>query len=579
MENIIKRGFTRIEEGQVHFRYTGDFRAARPLVMLHASPASSITVEPLMRRLAGTRPIIAPDTLGNGDSAPAFQKIPDIEDYAEALGRILDALGIEEVDLYGTHTGASIAAELAIAQPKRVRNLLIDGIGLYAEDDLVEILANYAPAIEPDPIASHLNWAWHFVRDQQFFFPWFRRNPEHRRNVDVAPIEWIHGTVLDVLKSITTYHHAYRAAFRHPKRQRLPMVGVPSLIFGEPTDPLGVMQDEVCALVPGGRKADLTDQSGGSLAAKATEITRFLDRDGTDTALAKAAASEPSNARATPAGHLIDRDFVDVTEGQLHIRRAGPANPKNPVPLILLQSSPYSARTLEPLINALSKDRLVIAPDLPGLADSSPLSQDKPGIGDFAEMIGRALDALGIDNCDIYGTHTGGTIGMELSIARPELVRRLIIDGIGFYTPEFQAEIIANYAPEIALDEFGSHIFWAWHFVRDHSFFWPWYMRDQEHLSPGAPPAPDIIHANTVDLLKGIGSYHHAFRATFSHPKKERLPEVTVPTMFIGRSDNIETSNEAKASALVPGAKMKVVPAGDDAIASKAAAIIEFTAG
>ena len=273
----IDRNFVRVNEGQVHYRSRGDRASARPLVMLHASPASSVSVLPLMRALKGTQPLVAPDTLGNGDSVPIGLEQPEIPDYAEALGRVLDALNMPEIDIYGSHTGASIALELAIAQPQRVRHLVLDGIGLYAPDELADILANYAPAIEPNQIGSQFTWAWHFVRDQAFFFPWFKRDAAHARTGGLPSAEVLHATVVEVLKSIRTYHLAYRAAFRHPKRERLPLVSVPTLVLGDSSDPLFLTQEEVCSLVPGGRMGPIDREEGNDVwGRKARAIERFL---------------------------------------------------------------------------------------------------------------------------------------------------------------------------------------------------------------------------------------------------------------------------------------------------------------
>ena len=66
---VIERGFVSIAEGQVHFRRNGDAGAGRPLVLIHMSPVASGFLVPLMDALGDTRPLFAPDTLGNGDSA------------------------------------------------------------------------------------------------------------------------------------------------------------------------------------------------------------------------------------------------------------------------------------------------------------------------------------------------------------------------------------------------------------------------------------------------------------------------------------------------------------------------------
>lgn len=268
----------------------------------------------------------------------------------------------------------------------------------------------------------------------------------------------------------------------------------------------------------------------------------------------------------------IDRNFVRIAEGQVHYRTCGEAASGQP-PLVMLHAAPYSARTLEPLMLELARSRAVIAPDLMGTGDSDPPAQDVPDMHDYADALARTLEALGIGTADIYGTHTGGTVGTELAIAKPAAVRRLVIDGIGLYTPEFQAEIVANYAPEMKPDQIGSQINWAWHFVRDHSFFFPWYMRDAEHRSSGGVAPPDALHANVVDLLKGLRSYHHAFRATFAHPKRERLPLLQVPTLFVGSGAAVTVK---EAAGLVAGSKLEVLRPGEDPISAKGRMIQGF---
>lgn len=273
----IERGFVRIAEGQVHYRAVGDVRSGkRPLVMLHASPASAYNLQPLMRALAGLRdqPLYAPDTLGNGDSCPAQMDVPDIAYYADAVGRELDALGIGEVDVYGTHTGGSIGMELAIQQPRRVRRVVTDGVGLYSEEDKADMLANYTPEITPDYEGSQFNWAWHFVRDQNFFFPWYKRDAAHQRKKGIGNPDVLHDVVVEVLKSITTYHHAYRAAFHHPKRERLPLVTQPLLMICETTDPLYRYKDEALRLVK--NVTDGTLPEGARTADKAKLISDWL---------------------------------------------------------------------------------------------------------------------------------------------------------------------------------------------------------------------------------------------------------------------------------------------------------------
>lgn len=277
----IDRAFVRIAEGQVHYRRaepgTGAARSL-PLWMMHASPASSLSLVGLAGELGHSRVVIAPDTLGNGDSAPPSEAAPDMAYYAAASLRAMDALGLERVDLYGSHTGAHIAVEIAIAAPERVRRVVLDGIGMFSPDEKQDLLAHYAPAITPDFFGSQFHWAWHFVRDQAWFFPWFKRDQAHLRGLDAPSADVLHAITVELLKAIRTYHLGYRAAFAHDDYGRLPLVQAHTLVMADQSDPLKKGVEDAAALLPSAVKRYLdVDWSPAGQAAKAEVIARFLD--------------------------------------------------------------------------------------------------------------------------------------------------------------------------------------------------------------------------------------------------------------------------------------------------------------
>jgi len=269
----IRRGFCEIEEGQVHYR-TGGAPGGVPLVMLHASPGSARMLEPLIGLLAERRHVIATDTLGNGDSCVPARQDADIAYFAGAHLRALDALGLEVFDLYGTHTGANIAAEIAIAHPARVRRLVLDGVSLYAAEERADMLANYAPGVTPDLQGTHLLWIWSFVRDVYLFWPWYRRDAAHRRALGLPGADELHDKVVEVLKAARSYHISYNAAIGYDKEPRLPLVEVPTLLACARSDMLFQYFERVRALLPQAEPL----VTSGVLAETAAAIEAFLDR-------------------------------------------------------------------------------------------------------------------------------------------------------------------------------------------------------------------------------------------------------------------------------------------------------------
>jgi pimeloyl-ACP methyl ester carboxylesterase len=203
--------------------------------------------------------VIAPDTAGNGDSDALPMAQPGIPDLAAQALAALDALGLDRFALYGSHTGASIAMEIAIAHPGRVAGLVIDGMGLYSSGLQSEVLDRYAREIVPDAEATHLMKVWHFCRDQFLFWPYYNRTAEGRLPGGLPDDGALHDFSVEVLKALRTYHLSYRAAFRHPKRDRLPLLRVPVLVCASVSDMLHGYLPEVAALVPGARAADLPD--------------------------------------------------------------------------------------------------------------------------------------------------------------------------------------------------------------------------------------------------------------------------------------------------------------------------------
>ena len=280
MTHTIHRGFADIGALQVHYRQIGAMDAA-PLVMIHPSPGSSKQLSGLMTALAALgHKVVAPDTAGNGDSAALDMAQPEIGDLAAHALAAVDTLGLGQFDLYGSHTGASIAMEIAIAHPERVRRLVIDGMGLYPGEMQAEVLAQYAREITPDTEATHLMKVWHFCRDQYLFWPYYNRTADGRLPNGLPPAQELHEFVVEVLKAMGTYHQSYRAAFRHPKRDRLPLIKVPTLVCASSSDMLRGYFEAVAALVPNARTAELPPWNTDDFCPGAAAIIhQFLSKD------------------------------------------------------------------------------------------------------------------------------------------------------------------------------------------------------------------------------------------------------------------------------------------------------------
>lgn len=273
---MIRRGFVDFGRGQIHYRHAGA-EDAPPLLMLHASPGSSRQLEPLMAEMATSFRVIAPDTMGNGDSMPPDDDRPEIADYAEAVIGVADRLGVDRFRLYGTHTGARIACEIALVSPDRIDRLILDGFGVYAPGDVDEILACYTPEMTPDQQGAFVLQAWQFCRDQFLWFPWFRKEADRRVPQDLPDAEFLYLRYVEILKALKTYHQSYRAAFRYAMAEHVPKITTPTLITFAENDLVRPAFDEARALLPWAQ-ADVLPGIRTPEAARITaeRFTRFL---------------------------------------------------------------------------------------------------------------------------------------------------------------------------------------------------------------------------------------------------------------------------------------------------------------
>jgi pimeloyl-ACP methyl ester carboxylesterase len=254
----MSRAYVDTPYGQTLIRFREEAEG-RPVILLHASPVSGLTLEGLVDGMAGSRPVYALDTLANGESDkpdlaahPQFAR-PSMAEFADWLLAVLDGLGFDRVDLYGSHTGAMISLEAAIRAPERVASLILDGVTMHDEAESEEIFGGYFADIRPRQDGGHLLTCWTQMQDVTLWHPWFVRDAGHISEFPIISPSQIHGHVVEMLKRGEWHERCYRPVYEYPTRERLPLLTTRALIATPPDDYLERFSAEAAALAPNAR--------------------------------------------------------------------------------------------------------------------------------------------------------------------------------------------------------------------------------------------------------------------------------------------------------------------------------------
>lgn len=234
------RTFLPVQGGFLHAQVLGLDRPGRPVISLHDPAGTSELVLSFSAPLAASRPVIALDLPGNGESDNTLgTDEPTSADYARVVGEAVDSLGLREIDLIGRYSGGPIGMELSFQRPGLVRHLVQAGITTYDPEEARRLLERYTPSIQPRDDGGHLLLAWHIMKSQALFWPWFdqTRAGVIRGEPQLDPA-LIHRRVVDLLKCGDLYRKAYAALWTYPLEARLPRVDVPTLLCAPAWDPL-----------------------------------------------------------------------------------------------------------------------------------------------------------------------------------------------------------------------------------------------------------------------------------------------------------------------------------------------------
>jgi 3-oxoadipate enol-lactonase len=191
-----------------------------PLLMLSGQASSHRWWTRVREEFDAYRRVVTLDYRGTGGS-DAPQGLYSTQGFAEDAIAVLDHLGIERADVYGTSMGGRVAQWIAVKHPHRVRRLVL-GCTSPGGAHAVERSAAVRKALAtPDPAALRRS-----LLDLMYTPEWLARNPEP------------YWTLGDPTMPRHARHQHLLASNAHDAWEALPLIAAPTLILHGDQDEL-----------------------------------------------------------------------------------------------------------------------------------------------------------------------------------------------------------------------------------------------------------------------------------------------------------------------------------------------------
>ena len=227
----IRKRYVDTTYGQLHLRTAGEVSDC-PLVLLHQTASSSIMFERMMAELADDFWLIAPDTPGFGGSFRPKQP-PSIELYADAIQQGLEQLDITNYHLFGHHTGASIAVQLAHDSSHLVNKLCLVGPPLISEAQKQLFEQTLIP----------------FEFSEAYVQAIWRRTAKKSADIDLG---LLYCEAVLTMQAEDQLHHAYHAVFEQDFAGQIGRINCPTLVLAGENDSLRASLEPTFALLQDG---------------------------------------------------------------------------------------------------------------------------------------------------------------------------------------------------------------------------------------------------------------------------------------------------------------------------------------
>ncbi len=225
----MKRAYTDVPDGQIHYRHQG---SGEPVLLLHMAGTSSDQYTRVIPFLSKTYHAIAPDLLGYGASDPA-PRIYEIPDHARVVISFMDSLDIKKASIMGHHAGAKVGVELASTWPDRVDKLVLSSLPYYRDE-------NDRIAIGNEPVKKRVE----ISSDGSHLMEWWRRAIRYGDPPEIAE-----ERALDYHKAGPRGEELHWVSNTYDLIPKLPLIKCPTLVLSASEDRFCPMVQEIQKLI------------------------------------------------------------------------------------------------------------------------------------------------------------------------------------------------------------------------------------------------------------------------------------------------------------------------------------------
>ena len=281
----------------------------------------------------------------------------------------------------------------------------------------------------------------------------------------------------------------------------------------------------------------------------------------------------PKSSRATSAVESKStprqrRAYFECRFGQLHVRNAMPVGGgfDEATTLLCFHQSPMSSSVFDVFLELMGHDRTVYAPDTPGYGASDP-PVSTPSIADYAGAMVDFIDQMRFRKVDLLGYHTGCLLATEVALARPDVVRKIVLVAVPVLDEPERAAFRKSPWP-IPVAEDGSHLQKEW----EHSQKW---------RGPGV--TLEMLSASFAEKLHNGPRAWWGANAVMDYAARERLSQIKQPTLVLRPKDDLWEPT-LRAKSILRGAQYKDLPDQGHGLFSVAPEVVareisEFLAG